>query len=230
MGRYQKKILVYLNKSKVLSLDDFLSIGFSKKKIKKVLNKMVKENVISKYRNYNIFYKQFYPELIIRKIDPNSYLTEYSAISFYEMTTDGVCFLLSNSNKESFNDLQWNIGFNKTTINKEDYNEIQLLDWTSIKVATPERAFFDFLLTHKDFIVKDWNLEQFGEDSYRFEWIGAVNQNKILEYCRETWDEDMIYLGEFFWKFIEWYRESKDFSDGFEPYKEYPKMKNLKYF
>lgn len=161
---------------------------------------------------------------LIELLDSDSYYSSYSALSKHNCLTDVIFNEIKNSKKYWFEDFVFWFKFNKLNeINYEDFE----FDWYE-NTATKERAFFDFLVQEKKSIKKDWNIHQFWWLSYRIENIWDVNQNKILDFCKKTWDDDLIYLWEFFWKFIEFYKKHK--IDIWDSLKHFWEMNDLKYF
>lgn len=161
---------------------------------------------------------------IANLLDENSYASSYSWMAWNMMLTDIVFVEKRNSTKYWFKDRKFWIYFNKIDeLKEEDF----IFDWYK-KYATKERAVFDFLVEAKNFIDFDDNIHQFWWLSYRIENVWDINQHKIREYCENTWDEKLIYLWEFFWKFVEFHKKHN--LDVWDEVIDYGEMKNLKYF
>ena len=186
---------------------------------KSLLKNLVKEWLLRRYKKW-VYWEAnvYYWEVRNQKLFNKSYVSFENALSsFYHIIPEWVFLTQSAVSKK---DLE------KTKkLNEDSYRYIsvelfsfkytKLLNWDNwfkIRIASKERAIFDWLLHNKEEIIDDWKLSQFWDQWYRFDNLEDVNEELILSLCKKTSDKKLISIWNTLYRYIKRYKKENAWS------------------
>lgn len=215
-------ILKILKEKHILSIKEIFNLILKKwfslkySYIQKKLQRLVKEEKIRRHKKWVYWeLRIYYWDMENYKLVNDSYLTAETALSMYHIIPEWV-FLDISAVKKKTKTIKW------YETDRNRFIQIPLFDLKHAKlykpkwktgnnyqsrIASKERAIFDWLWYNKEQIIDDWRIEQWWDQWYRFDCLEKVNEEWILDMCYKSKDKKMIKYWEVLYKYIKWYKE-----------------------